>query len=158
MKNKKIDVLREANACNHNPEKVVDPLFLEDAFFDANDIVQVKYEMLRRQRADKMPVQSIARSFGFSKVTFYEAQQAFEQEGVLGLQPKKRGPKQRHKLIPEIIEFAKKKIQQDSNLRTDDLLAQIQQQYGVSLHKRTLERGLSGKKKESVIKKLPRKR
>lgn len=158
MKNKKIEVLQKANAYNHNPEKVVDPLFLENAFFDANDIVQVKYEMLRRQRVDKMPVQCVASSFGFSKVTFYEAQHAFEQEGVLGLQPKKRGPKQRHKLIPEIIEFAKEKIQQDSNLRFEDLLGLIQKEYGVSLHKRTLERGLNAKKKETVIEKLPRKR
>ncbi len=147
MKKNKKEVLRKAKALNPNPNKVRDSLFLENEFFDAHDIIQVKYEMLRRQQTDNRTVQEIARSFGLSKVTYYEARRAFEELGIYGLQPKKRGPKQRHKLTPELVEYVTLKKKQDSTLRSEDLLALIREKFDTSIHRRTLERGLSEKKK-----------
>lgn len=149
-KNKK-EELRKAKALNPNPNKVRDPLFLENEFFDAHDIIQVKYEMLRQQQTDNRTVQEVAGSFGLSKVTYYEARRAFEESGIYGLQPKKRGPKQRYKLTPELLEYAILKKKQDPTLRLEDLLALIREKFGTSIHRRTLERGLSGKKKGGRI-------
>src|SRR5215469_8633345 len=40
-------VLTEQGTAHPRPEAVTDPLFYDSAFFDPNDLVQVKYEMLR---------------------------------------------------------------------------------------------------------------
>ena len=39
--------LREHGTLHPHPEEVTDPLFSRDGFFDARDLLQVKYEMLR---------------------------------------------------------------------------------------------------------------
>ena len=48
-------VLREQGSLNASPQDVSDPLFHDSAFFDPLDLVQVKYEMLRRVQADERP-------------------------------------------------------------------------------------------------------
>ena len=49
----KTAALRERRSLNRRPEKVTDPAFLKDEFFDPRDLVQVKYEMLRRVEMEK---------------------------------------------------------------------------------------------------------
>ena len=44
----KTDALRKEGTLNSSPEKVRDPKFREGEFFDPRDLIQVKYEMLRR--------------------------------------------------------------------------------------------------------------
>ena len=46
----KLKLLKENRTLNPNPEKVKNPLFREDEFFDPNDMIQVKYEMIRKVR------------------------------------------------------------------------------------------------------------
>ena len=48
--------LAEARCLNPHPEQVTDPEFLASDFFDARDVVQVKYEMVRKVKADGAPV------------------------------------------------------------------------------------------------------
>ena len=43
--------LADSGTLNPNPEEVTDPLFKGHVFFDAQDLIQVKYEMLRRVEA-----------------------------------------------------------------------------------------------------------
>jgi hypothetical protein len=43
----KPDVLRHHGSLNPHPGRVQDPLFATADFFDARDLVQVKYEMVR---------------------------------------------------------------------------------------------------------------
>ena len=52
----KIEALRARSCLHSHPESVTDPLFAASDFFDARDVVQVKYEMLRRVRRDGQPV------------------------------------------------------------------------------------------------------
>ena len=52
----KANALAEDGALNPAPEKVGDPKFQEGGFFDPRDIVQVKYEMLRRVAVDRVSV------------------------------------------------------------------------------------------------------
>jgi hypothetical protein len=75
-----------ARHLNPNPEKVSDPLFATSAFFDARDLVQVKYEMVRRVRVDGEPVSHSAAAFGFSRPTLYQAR-AIERGGLAALVP-----------------------------------------------------------------------
>ena len=78
---------------NPNPEAVLDEQFAAGDFFDARDIVQVKYEMLRRV-ANGQSVAETIRAFGFSsRQVFYRARAAFQESGLAGLVPIKRSPK-----------------------------------------------------------------
>ena len=49
----KVKALLEEGTLNPNPGKVHDPKFQENEFFDPRDLVQVKYEMLRRVSIEK---------------------------------------------------------------------------------------------------------
>jgi hypothetical protein len=68
-------------ALHTRPERVCDPLFQHSEFFDPRDLMLVKYEMLRRARVEGQSVAAAARDFGFSRVAFYQARAAFQQEG-----------------------------------------------------------------------------
>ena len=47
--------LRQQGVLNPHPQKVADPLFHGSEFFDPRDLVQVKYEMLRRVQVEGRP-------------------------------------------------------------------------------------------------------
>ncbi|MER8438817.1 hypothetical protein NKH36_13960 [Mesorhizobium sp. M1312] len=47
-----------------------DTLFAGNPFFDARDLVQIRYEMVRRHRADRVPISGVASAFGVSRPTF----------------------------------------------------------------------------------------
>ena len=59
----KIQTLRQYGVLNPHPEAVTDPLFQTADFFDPQDLLQVKYEMLRRVDIDKAPVTEAAAAF-----------------------------------------------------------------------------------------------
>jgi Helix-turn-helix domain len=98
-------LLRQSGTLNPNSLNVIHQLFQDSEFFDPDDLLQVKYEMLRQVRVDRQPVSQTAREFGFSRPSFYQAQFTFEQGGVVGLLPHKRGPKSGHKLTARIMQF-----------------------------------------------------
>ena len=106
----KIEALREHGSLNPQADRVDDPSFQENDFFDPHDLVQVKYEMLRKVTAEKISVTKAAASFGFSRVAFYQFQKRFNEHGLAGLFPKLRGPRQAHKLTPKVVAFLKESI------------------------------------------------
>jgi Helix-turn-helix domain len=86
--------LREYATLNPHPEQVADVLFQSHPFFDPRDLVQVKYEMLRRVIVDGQPVGTAAATFGFSRVRWYQLRQRFAGQGLVGLLPQSKGPRQ----------------------------------------------------------------
>ena len=70
-KKSKRDALKRHGTLNPHPNAVTDPLFQTGDFFDRDDLVQVKYEMLRRVTVDKQSVTQSATAFGFSRPTYY---------------------------------------------------------------------------------------
>ena len=143
----KAEALREQGALNPRPHAVKSELFQDSDFFDPRDLVQVKYEMLRRARVEKNPVSRAADTFGFSRPTFYQAQADFERSGLVGLVPQKRGPREAYKLTPEVMEFVEQCRAQDESLGAEGLANLIMERFGVAIHPRTIERGLSRRKK-----------
>lgn len=99
----KRQTLQDNGTLNPRPERVTDTGFLEHEFFDAYDLLQVKYEMLRRVHTEGWSVTQAAQRFGFSRLSLYHALSAFEREGLGGLVAKKRGPKSAHKLSAEVM-------------------------------------------------------
>src|SRR4051795_3728506 len=90
--------LREHGTLNPQPQRITDAVFRDRDFFDPRDLVQVKYEMLRRVRVDGLSVLQAARRFGLSRSTFYQAHAAFRRQGLVGLMPRRPGPRRAHKL------------------------------------------------------------
>ena len=72
----KAAALARDGALNPHPEAVRDPLFSGNPFFDPRDLVQVRYEMVRRHQVDGLPISDVADVFGVSRPTFYKAQSA----------------------------------------------------------------------------------
>lgn len=144
---KKIALLREEGVLNRNPESVKDPLFKEDAFFDPHDLLQVKYEMIRQVESEGRSVTSASEGFGFSRPSFYQAKNSFEDEGIIGLVPKKRGPRHRHKLTEEVLNYVNLRLGKDKACQIEDIAAQIEEKFSVTIHPRSIKRALEGKKK-----------
>jgi transposase len=144
----KRDTLRQQGTLNPHPEAVTDERFQENEFFDARDLVQVKYEMLRRVEVEQDSVSRTAAAFGFSRPSFYQAQSAFEQAGIAGLIPQKRGPRRAHKLTAEVMEFIQRSRAADPSLRTEELAQRVWERFGVRVHPRSIERRLSRQQKK----------
>src|SRR5438093_13123695 len=70
--------LQRTGTLNPRPDAVADALFRENPFFDPRDLLQARYEMLRRHRADALPIRQAAAAFGVSRPTFYQPQTAFQ--------------------------------------------------------------------------------
>ena len=145
-KRAKIEALRANCSFHLHPEKVQDELFRQE-FFDPCDLVQVKYEMLRRVRVDGHPVQDAAHGFGFSRPTFYEAQTAYEQSGLVGLLPAQRGPRRAHKLSESVMALVTKELAADPSPSPPELARLIKQRFGFSVHPRSIQRALARRKK-----------
>ena len=150
-KAKRLDPKRQALAqdgvLNPRPEAVRDVLFIANPFFDPNDLLQVRYEMVRRHKVDGLGVSDIAENFGVSRPTFYKSQSAFEASGLLGLLPKQRGPKGGHKISAEVLAFIVELKASRPEATAWQCLDAIEARFGVKPHRRSLERALAGKKK-----------
>ncbi len=144
----KIQTLRQGGTLNLRAETIRDRLFLEESFFDPQDLTQVKYEMLRRVEKEEIPISAVAASFGFSRPAFYKARQDFTREGLVGLIPRRRGPKEGHKLTRKIVSFAERARAQEPSLATPELVRRIQKEFAVRVHRRTVERALVAAKKK----------
>ena len=147
-KKSKRDALKRHGTLNPHPRAVTDPLFETGDFFDRDDTVQVKYEMLRRVTLDKQSVTQSATAFGFSRPTYYQAEADFQQDGLFGLVPEKRGPRQGHKLTSEVLGFAMQLRATDPSLRALDLAAAIQERFAINAHPRSIERALGRQEKK----------
>ena len=147
-KKSKRDALKQHGTLNPHPKAVTDPLFGTGDFFDRDDVVQVKYEMLRQVTVDKQSVTRSATAFGFSRPTFYQAEADFRRDGLFGLVPEKRGPRQGHKLTPDVLDFAMQLRVSDPSLRPLDLAAAIKERFAINAHPRSIERALRRQEKK----------
>ncbi|GAB7541422.1 hypothetical protein CS8_010850 [Cupriavidus sp. 8B] len=145
-KHSKANMLAEDGTLNPAPDKVHDPKFQEGGFFDPRDAVQVKYEMLRRASIEMASVTEVSEEYGISRPTFYQARADFEERGIAGLVPRKRGPHGPHKLQSDVLAFLKAQLSPGEPIRARELAKLIQQEFGLDVHPRTIERAVGGKK------------
>jgi transposase len=137
------EALNTQGAAHPHPEAVTDSLFRDSAFFDPNDLVQVKYEMLRSVQREGRAVVEAAQAFGLSRPVFYVTQEVFNQEGLPGLLPRKRGPKRPHKLDDEALAVLAQAIQEAGRmLKGEELVSLLAQRCGVQAHPRSILRRL----------------
>src|ERR1700693_1417348 len=141
-KDAKLGALQQQGTLNPRPKDVRDDLFLENNFYDPRDLVQVKYEMLRRVQTEGQSVTDASANFGFSRPSFYQALSAFQEGGLAGLVPHKRGPKQAHKLTDEVLAFIVQTRQKEPSVRAPELVRLIQERFGTKVHPRSIQRSL----------------
>lgn len=146
-KTAKRQILRQQGVLNPRPRDVQHELFQSSDFFDPEDLVQVKYEMLRQVEIDGQSVSASAKAFGFSRPSFYQNQSAFQQAGLAGLLPAKRGPRSGHKLTREVMEFISHSQAADASLSHMQLAEAVRERFGLSVHPRSIDRQLRRQKK-----------
>src|SRR5664280_1224981 len=72
-RDRKAEELAKSRTLNPHPEAVLDAAFASSEFFDAADLVQVKYEMVRRVEVEGIAVNAASRTAsgcGFSVLDF----------------------------------------------------------------------------------------
>ena len=145
--------LRRDHALNPRPQAVRDPAFSgENPFFDPNDLVQVKYEMLRRVREEGRRVSETSAAFGFSRPSFYQAQTAFQESGLPGLLPERPGPRRAHKLSEAVLGLLEEALGEDASLTSAALARLLEERLGLRVHPRSIERALARRWKKGAPK------
>jgi len=119
----------------------------ENDFFDADNSVQRKYEMIRAHKVDGLKVTEAAEKFGYSRPIFYAALNRFKEEGIEGLRDKTPGPKGPSKAKEDVVERVT--ALRGENKSIYDIEDNLKKE-GVTMSARTVERVL---KKQGTFKK-----
>lgn len=143
----KMTSLEAAGSLNKKHHEVRDALFQDSDFFDPRDVVQVKYEMLRRVNQDQWPVTKASDLFGFSRFAYYETEANFKAQGMMGLLPKKKGPQRSHKLTDEVLVFLSD-LEAERSYSAEELADRVQARFAIEVHPRSIGRALARWKKK----------
>jgi len=147
IKKEKRQRLKKEGTLHPQPQKVTTDLINQSEFFDPDDLMQMKYEMLRTVRMNEKSITDAARNFGLSRVAFYHAREQYQEGGLAGLLPGRRGPKSAHKLTRKVLVFINE--QREINSGSDDweeISRKIQVKFNVKIHPGSIRRAVKGKK------------
>lgn len=144
----KRSLLRKQGVLHPHPEAVTAPLFHSDGFFDPRDLIQVKYEMLRRVQVEHTTVSQASQEAGLSRPAFYQAQASLQDSGLAGLIPQKPGPRGAHKLTAPVLAFLRQKRAAQPELTFSQLAEEAGREFDIQIHPRTIERVLSQRQKK----------
>jgi hypothetical protein len=134
--------LKEFRALNPRSEAVSDEDFAACAFLEPDDVVQVKYELVRRVRVDKIPVAQAAAAFGFCRQTFYAIAAALDAGGPAALvssSPARRTA-QAHRGGHGLRRTTRAG---DASLRSAQLAEAVLERFGIAVHPRSVEKALA---------------
>ena len=135
---KKIDVLKKRGTYNSRCDQVEAELFKSGGFFDPQDLLQVKYEMLRAVEIGSLSVTEAAKSYGFSRQGYYEVKEAFDRYGFMGLLPSKTGPKEGYKFTAECQLFVDSYIAERKTCSLEDVKEALYAKMGVRVSTQTI--------------------
>lgn len=138
-------ILKENGSYNKRFASVRAEAFSKSPFFDARDVVQVKYELLRAVERDGSSVSDAARMFGFSRKAYYQISRAYRERGLAALAPGKTGPKGPNKLRGRVSEFIDLCAAGHEKANSKNIAAQMEAELDVKVHPRTIERYLEKK-------------
>jgi transposase len=144
----KLRALRGSGTVNPHAQHIRDDAFADSDFFDPRDLMQVRYEMLRRVRKEGHSVAKATTLFGVSRPTFYKVQRDFDDRGLIGLLPNKRGPRGPHKIKPEVSRFIEEAIAAEPSLDVHELVERVAKRFDLTVHRRTVGRALARFKKK----------
>ena len=134
--------LQSTGTFNPRSGRVRHALFQHSEFFDAADLLQLKYETLRALKVESFSITKASAEFGLTRPTIYQAQAQFEAGGLEGLLPLKRGPRGPHKLTAEVRQYLDQMRAGESDLAAAELTARVRKRFALRLHPRTIEKAL----------------
>src|SRR5260370_34420254 len=102
--------------------------------------------MLRGVSVEKASVTSVSDEYGVSRPTFYQARTDFEEGGIAGLVPRKRGPHGPHKIQGDVLAFLKTRLAPGEPIRARELARLVRKEFRIDVHPRTIERAFGVKK------------
>ena len=138
----KRQTLHATGSFNPRAAEVKHASFQQSGFFDPEDLLQLKYETLRALEEKDYSIAQAAADFGLSRPTIYQAKQQFQEQGLVGLLPRKRGPKHPHKLTAEVRQHLQELVTAEPTLKPRELAARLQQRFRIKVHPRTIEKAL----------------
>lgn len=141
--------LGHSGALHRWPDRVRARLFERHRFFDPFDKVQVKYEMLRAHAVEGRSVVEVAEEFGFSRETYYLTLSAFSEMGIPGLADGKSGRPGPLKLTDEAADWVLALHRHQPRLSGRELAEALEEELGIDVHRRTIERLLGGGRKKN---------
>ncbi len=144
----KSESLRTHRTHHAHPERVRDRLFLTNSFFDPKDLLQVRYEMVRRVEVEYQAIARTAADFGVSRPTFYAAQGRFRDGGLQALVPHRSGPKGSWKVRPEVLRFVEELRAKEGPLPYRELARRVQAHMGLHVNASSLYRALGRREKK----------
>jgi len=147
LQDEKSRYLKSIGVLHAKPQQVRDEAFQDSEFFDPRDLAQVRYEMLRRHRVEGKSVATVARAFGVSRQTYYRVEAVFQEHGMNGLLPEKRGPKAPHKCSQAVLDFVAGQRMSYPDRSWSTVADQVERVLGMRVHPRTLQRRWSLRKK-----------
>jgi hypothetical protein len=87
-------------------------------------------------------------AFGYSRMTLHQLRKRFAAQGLVGLLPHPKGPQRNHKLTREVMAFVRQTLDTEPALRVADLPRRVRQQFGLTVHLRSIERALAREQKK----------
>src|SRR3989442_299519 len=132
----KRQALQASGTFNARHDRVRHPLFQGSEFFDPQDLLQLKYESLRALQKEQYSMARAASEFGLSRPTLYQAQAHFAANGLEGLLPGKPGPRQAHKLTPEVLSYLQELWTAQPHLSAAQLASRVRQRFRIKVHPR----------------------
>ena len=67
--------------------------------------------------------------------------------GIVGLLPKRRGPRRAHKLSDEVVDFICDRMEKDS-INAFEAAPLVEERFGISVHPRSIQRALSRRRQK----------
>ncbi|MDI6785296.1 MAG: helix-turn-helix domain-containing protein [bacterium] len=116
----------------------------KEQFFKLQDLVQIRYEMLRESITSGKSISEICVKYNYSRERFYHFKKRFEEEGIVGLMNRRGGPKKPHKINKEIEEIIivkrKNKGKNGKNIYT--IAQELKKEGIIEISAKTVERVL----------------
>ena len=140
------DAMRANGTYNERHADVRAEQFSHGVFFDARDAVQVKYEMVRSVARRELSVTGASALYGMSRQTCHRCLRDVEREGIAGLMPRKRGPKDGYKLDAGAKAFVDAYLLDHPDAGNGEVAAALKEGAGVDVHPRTIGRYRSKKR------------
>ena len=140
MNEAKKKFLEQEGLLNPKPERLSHALFKTLDFFDPLDLPQVRYEMIRAARVEKISVTEACRLFGFSREYFYKLERNFMARGYVSVLGSTMGRRPLIALNQEIVNFLVHRKIEEPKLSGEDLRKEIRHLYNVDCSRRTVER------------------
>src|SRR5437667_10535415 len=100
--------------------------------------------MLRRVSLENASIANATEEYGVSRPTYYQTKASFDEAGIAGLVPKKRGPRGPHKLQGPVLEFIQKHPVAGKPIRAGELANVGRQESGLTVQPTTTDRADAG--------------